>query len=217
MTKRVERRGSRLLVVVVVVLCTAVGACKWVHGDGMPDNAARSDDERKAVESFKGYVEHHFGSYKTNRRERVRLLGGGWVKQYFTADVNSAEIDVQRTTSLISPYTGKLEFRIIRHFTAFHQSREEAMTDAAFPQTSITSHRHNYAYQDGKWVPKIRQHRAFDESAQAVAAWFNSVGDSASAQAVAAWFDCAEVIKAGPNAGETDIEGCLEEYDDINQ
>jgi hypothetical protein len=164
---------------------------------------AQSNDEKKVVDSFKNYVQHHLDSYKTNRREKVTLLGGGWVKEYYEADVNSAEFDVQRTTSLISPYTGRLEFRMIRRFTAFHKSREEAMADTDFPRTDITEHRHNYAYQDGRWIPKIRQHRAFGERARAF-------GNNT-------WFDCAEVIETGANAGETDTNGCLEEYDDAKR
>jgi hypothetical protein len=158
--------------------------------------AQSNDDEKKAVTSFKTYVQHHLESYKTNRREKVSSLGGGWVKEYFEVDAGSAEFDVQRTNSLISPYTGKLEFRMIRHFTAFHRTREEAIADTAFIHSDIASHRHNYAYQDDKWIPKVRQHRA------------EAFGNTE-------WYDCAEVIEKGDNARQTDINGCMEEYDDI--
>jgi hypothetical protein len=70
---------------------------------------AQSNDEKKAVDSFKGHIQHHLDSYKKNRREHVIQLGGGWAKQYYEADVDSAEIDVQRTTSLLSPYTARLD------------------------------------------------------------------------------------------------------------
>jgi hypothetical protein len=163
---------------------------------------AQSDEEKKTVDSFKGYVQHHLDSYKTNRRERVTFLSGGWVQQYYEADVSSAEIDVQRTSSLISPYTGKLEFRMIRRYTAFHKSREEAVVDTVFSRVEVTTHRHNYAYQDGKWVPRIRQHRVPE-----VERLLGSI----------TWYDCAEVIKVGPDAGETNLKGCLEEYDDVKR
>lgn len=85
------------------------------------------------------------------------------------------------------------------------EHRPDNLLAQAFARDVVDDHQqfqgiYNYANQDGKWVPKIRQYSAFREGA--------------SARGVAAWFDCAEVIKTGPNAGENDIEGCLEEYDD---
>src|SRR5579862_658984 len=162
-------------------------------------SATAQSDEKKAVDSLKVYVQHHLDSYQMNRRERVTKLGGGWVKQYFEMDVNSAEMDVQRTTSLISPYTARLDFRMILHLTAFHRSRDEAVEDTVFMQSDIYLHRHNYAYQDGKWVPKIRQHK-----------W-----DIRNALVPMPWSDCTEVVMTGPDAGKTDMFGCLEEFDDV--
>jgi hypothetical protein len=181
---------NRFLSVLLIGVCLQTGPSSVCR--------AQSNDEKTTVDSFKGYVQRHFESYKTNRRERVTKLNAGWAKEYFEPDITSAEIDVQRTTSLISPYTGKLEFRIIRHFTAFHQSREEALADTAFPKTDVVSHIHNYAYQDGRWVPKVRQH------------WMGLFDGRR-------LYDCTEVITTGPDAGETDIIGCMEEYDDIKQ
>src|ERR1700684_3279901 len=122
---------------------------------------AQSDDEKKVVNSFKGYVQHHLDSYKTNRRERIaEAQGGGWIKEYWEMDANSAEMDIQRTTSLLSPYTARLNFRLILYVTMVHQSREDASADTSFSQSPrVFLHRHNYSYQDDKWVPKIRQVR----------------------------------------------------------
>ncbi len=35
------------------------------------------------VKSFKDFLTNHFESYKTDRREQLSKLGGGWVKEYF--------------------------------------------------------------------------------------------------------------------------------------
>src|SRR5450759_2176821 len=150
-----------------------------------------TSSDKQVVASFTAYVHQHFASYDTNRRERITKLGGGWVKMYFQPDQSSVGIDVQRTTSLVSPYVGTLEFQLVEHFTAFHKTRAEAEADTAFINSKVVTHNHSYAYQDGKWVPKTRK----------------NVGNDGTL------YDCDEVITVGDNAGEHDINGCLEEYD----
>lgn len=108
------------------------------------------------VASFKKYVADYMNSYKTDRREMVRLLGGGWAKEYFEP-LPDAGIDVRKTDSLVSPYMGVVEFTLITRYTTFHKTRTEAEADNNFVQTRQTKHRHTYAYQDGSWVPKTRQ------------------------------------------------------------
>jgi hypothetical protein len=158
-----------------------------------PALAQSTSEDKQAVESFKSYIQQHFASYKQNRRERVTMLGGGWVKEYFEPNSDSASIDVQKTTSLITPYTGKLDFQLVRHMTGFHKTREDAAADSSFVKTTIAIHHHTYAFQDGKWLPKVRQHESPGLENQL--------------------FRCDEVITQGPDAGEKDINGCLEEYD----
>src|SRR6266568_6951357 len=150
-----------------------------------------ASSDTQALESFKRYIHQHLASYERNRRERVTKLGGGWVKEYYEPDTNSASIDVERTSSLVSPYTATLDFRLIRHYTTFHKSRAEATTDSSFLKSDAVTHKHTYAYQDEKWMPKIRKYVGYEGEL----------------------YDCDEVITAGDNAGEHDIHGCLEEYD----
>jgi hypothetical protein len=149
-----------------------------------------ASNDKQVVESFRTYMQQHFASYEHNRRERTTLLSQGWMKMYYQPDQSSAGIDVQRTASLVSPYIGTLEFKLVNHFTAFHKSRKEAESDSTFVNSKAVSHTHTYAYQDGKWVPKTRKHVEY--------------GDT---------YNCDEVISVGENAGERDINGCLEEYD----
>jgi hypothetical protein len=173
-------RSRRLNVVAFFII---FGSCLAIGQDG--------DNEKQVVESFTRYVQQHFASYESNRRERTSKLGGGWVKSYYQPEKSSADIDVQKTASLVSPYVGILEFQLIRHDTAFHKSRAEAERDSAFVTSSSITHKHTYAYQDGKWVPKTRKNVGFGGRL----------------------YDCDEVITLGENAGEHDINGCLEEYD----
>lgn len=141
------------------------------------------------VTSFREYLARHLASYKTNNRQTVTLLGGGWVTEFYKPKDETA-IDVQTTNSLVSPYLAVGEFNLVRYRTAFHKTKEEAAADNNYVANDETKHRHTYAYQDGKWVPKTRQNYL---------AILNS------------WSDCNEVIKTGPNIGATNIHGCWEE------
>jgi len=82
--------------------------------------------EREAVvSSFKQYIRDYMDSYKTDKRERVNRLGGGWAKEYFAPDSHYG-IDVKATDSLISPYSGVCEFTMTRRWTAYHATKEDA-------------------------------------------------------------------------------------------
>jgi hypothetical protein len=167
----------------VVAFAVVLGNCLVLGQD--------TDNEKQIVESFTRYVQQHFASYETNRRERTSKLGGGWAKSYYRPDQRSASIDVQKTASLVSPYMGTLEFQLVRYYTAFHKTRPEAERDSAFVNSRAATHKHSYAYQNGVWVPKTRKHVGYDGTL----------------------YDCDEVITFGENAGEHDINGCLEEND----
>jgi hypothetical protein len=159
-------------------------------------SAAQSPDEKKVLDAFKSYISSHLASYKVNRRERVTKLGGGWVKEYYEPEPEYS-INAERTSSLISPYVGSLDFVLVRHYTDFHKTREEAVADSNFVKHDSAKHRHTYAYQDGKWVPKVRKF------------YYGWPLDK--------WFDCDKVITEGENSGAKDIQGCLEEYDNPSE
>src|SRR6267142_6935957 len=169
-----------------VLLCVASFV---ILGQGLALGQDASND-KQVVESFTAYVQRHLASYEHNRRERTTKLGGGWVREYFQPDQSSASIDVQKTASLVSPYIGTVEFQLVQHYTAFHKTRKDAEGDSAFVNSRAVTHKHSYAYQGGKWVPKTRKY----------------VGYSGT-------YDCDEGITVGDNAGERDLNGCLEEYD----
>ncbi len=144
--RRFLLRSYKLNLLALVVLSAAVPGA----------HAAAAQSDADVVKSFKNYVAGYMVSYKTDRREYVGNLGGGWAKIYFEPSGDSS-IDVRKTDSLVSPYMGVLEFTLIKHFTAFHKTRAEAEADNSFTQSTEARHRHTYASQDGTWVPKSRQ------------------------------------------------------------
>jgi hypothetical protein len=148
----------------------------------------RQREDEQAVSSFKSYVTDFVASYKADRREAISKLGGGWVKEYYQP-VGEPSIDVQRVNSLVTPYVGICEFMLRRYRTAFHKTRDEAVRDGHFVESDDTEHRHRYAYQEGKWVPKSRQHLS---------------------TVTGKWSDCNEVITLGENEGAENIFGCWE-------
>lgn len=114
--------------------------------------------ERDAVvKSFKQYIESYIQSYKTDNHERVHKAVAGWVRGYYLPDRNY-NIDIRSTDSLISPYTGICEFTLVSHWTDFHKTKEEAERDDNFIRVESDKHRHTYAFQDGHWVPTLRQY-----------------------------------------------------------
>lgn len=153
------------------------------------------------VKSFKIYLAKHFESYKSDSREQITKLGGGWVKEYYEPNLNY-KIDVQKTNSLITPFTGYCEFILIRHITDFHSSKEEASNDSIFTKSNERTHKHSYGFQEDKWVVTSRSNQD-----QELAKIVNPLTKRSSFDT---WGDCNEVIKLGSQKGETNIFGCWE-------
>lgn len=160
-----------------------------------------SNSEIDPVKSFKEYLSDHFASYDKDKREQLSNLGGGWVKEYYEP-ADNYKIDVKKTNSLITPFTGFCEFTIIRHYTDFHQTMKDASKDSEFIKTDKLIHRHKYGFQEGKWVVTSRKHK--DPELDKIEEQFNwnSSLDN--------WYDCDQIIKLGDNKGASDIFGCWE-------
>jgi len=169
---------------------------------------AQSSDEKRVIDSFDVYVHHHLDSYETNRRERVLLFPAGWVHQYYELDARGSKTDIQRTNSLLTPYVGTLEFRLIRHYTVFYKSREEAAADVHFVRVDVNVHRHTYAYQSEHWLPKERKFHIPEHDRSTVRARI-LLGQPVNDDYIE-WFDC-----NGPIGTQRDIRGCLEEFDSV--
>ncbi len=114
------------------------------------------------LESFKIYSQEFLNSYDKDKRESVMQLGGGWVKLSFRRH-DVFHYDVEKTTSLVSPYTAYLTFVIFRTQSIHHATKEEATLSKIFPYADTTFHKHNYTFENSHWVVKNRQMKyAFD-------------------------------------------------------
>jgi hypothetical protein len=107
------------------------------------------------------------------------------VNENYEPDSVSAAIDIQRTSSLVSPYSGRLTFDLVTRYTAFHKNKSDAAVDSDFTQSKRVSHIHTYAFQNGKWVPQVRRYMGYGGE-----------------------YDRAETINMGPDAGAVSINGC---------
>jgi len=56
------------------------------------------------VSNFELQLENHFKSFKDNPRSRLVKLAGGWVREQFELN-GEYKYDIQKTNSLISPYS----------------------------------------------------------------------------------------------------------------
>ena len=149
--------------------------------------AKTPQESSQVVSSFTNYIATFMASYKVDRRERVSKSSWGWTKEYYEPS-GEPNIDVMRTDSLVSPYLGICEFNLVRHRTGFHSTRADATQDNTFVASDMAQHRHQYAYQNAKWVQKTRE-------------YFSNAGGK--------WYDCNEVGR-GDNAGTTNLFGCWE-------
>ena len=153
------------------------------------------------VKSFKEYIKNYFESYKSNNREQITKLGGGWVKECYEPDYDY-KIDVQKTNSLMTPFIGICEFTLIRRITNFCTSKEDAESDNLFVKSDKRNHIHNYGFQDGKWIVTSRKNQS-----PSLAKLINPMTNSATLDQ---WNDCNEVIKYGELKGASNIHGCWE-------
>ncbi len=142
------------------------------------------------ISSFKELITNHLNSYKNDKREKIVLLGGGWVKEYYDPE-NDYKIDIQKTNSLITPNTGYFEFTLTRHYTAFHKNKNDAMNDTIYLKSDKTIHKHRYGFQENKWVVTSREHQRIDSL-------------------LPDWYDCNEILQEGEQKGMSNIEGCWE-------
>jgi hypothetical protein len=152
---------------------------------------AQSPAEEAVIIAFREYISRHLSSYEQDNRLNVYKLGCGWAKIYYKVE-GEYSIDVQRTSSLISPYIGVCEFKLRRHYTACHPTKEGAQQDSRFVNTDANLHKHMYAYQDNKWVPKKREYYMV----------LPIIGNK--------WFSCDDPIVGEEEKGKRTTGGCIE-------
>ena len=141
--------------------------------------------EEDIKDGFKKFATEYIDSYKTDKRQRVTELGGGWAKEEYTMVESS--YDIQSTNSLVSPYVGICKFTLQRNYTDFFETKDAASNSNKFIASDTRIHIHKYLYQDGKWNVSERTHNTIDK-----------------------WYDCNEIIEEGGNNGNSNIFGCWE-------
>ena len=155
---------------------------------------AQPSKEQNALDSFRSLVRHHADSYKPNGREYVGKSEDGWMKGVFILDLASVKFDVEKTSSLVSPFIGILTFTLAYSFSRVHSTEAEAAADMVLRKAFTTIHKHSFAYQEDKWEAKVREYHTVASVSR---------GD----------FPCDELLLSGSTQWEKDVHGCLEEFD----
>lgn len=155
MLRNKKYRTLTSVAVVALVACSVpVNSRSHVLAASLPQSEAEI-----VVKSFRQTTAEFIASYKTDKREHI--IGGpgkGWHK--VKDEPGEYSIDVRRTDSLVTPYTGILQFSLTGYATVDHPTREEAERDTAFVKDlGRVTHEHTYAFQEGQWVIKQRRHR----------------------------------------------------------
>jgi hypothetical protein len=123
---------------------------------GAQAQASQTPDRAALAASFKEYIARNIKSYETDHHQHIREVAAGWVKTYRELKPDYS-IDLRVTDSLITPYLGTCAFTLIEHQTTPHDTKDGAEKDNDFVDGSTWQHRHNYSYEEGKWVPVSRQ------------------------------------------------------------
>lgn len=115
--------------------------------------------QEEIVESFKKCVADFIRGYGSP--DFVSLYGdvkgvNGWKHEQYEIEPGYT-IDVQTTTSLVTPYIGILVFDLKSRDTDMHQSQSNAENDTVFKSTISFKHKHTYGFQDGQWVLTTRK------------------------------------------------------------
>ena len=145
--KCLENKIKSVLILIVLV---------WITG------CTNNEEKFDPVASFEDRVGKYFQSYKTDNRGAVVNFYDKYVNVYHYPLITYS-IDVQTTNSLVSPYIGYLNYRMVMNYTQMHKSFSEASMDSIFYQVDTTQHKHTYSYQNDKWVLKTMKHFSLDD------------------------------------------------------
>jgi hypothetical protein len=80
----------------------------------------------------------------------------GWQNRKYEQELPYS-IDVRKTDSLVSPYIGTVEFKLYFYLADVHDTKEKAEKDTGFGSVATLRHRYTFAFQQDKWVLKLRE------------------------------------------------------------
>ncbi|KAF0216763.1 MAG: hypothetical protein FD174_3586 [Geobacteraceae bacterium] len=113
--------------------------------------------DTEVVDSFKQYVSDEmkkvFVSYEGTHYNvsYVESNLNFWFKSYHKIDQNY-KIDVEKTTSLISPYVGTLQVEVYYNTSDKFPTKKTAEQATTYKVHSIQTFKITLAYQENKWV-----------------------------------------------------------------
>jgi len=118
-------------------------------------SAQTPSEEQSLVASFKVVSNDFLKSLVEKQGCHTRLasptIPDWWYKECHKFDVDGAKIDVQKTTSLVSPYVGSLVVGDIISNTTRQKTEPEASADNVITHTREKIMEYSFGYQDGKW------------------------------------------------------------------
>ncbi|MBP2657786.1 MAG: hypothetical protein H6Q69_818 [Firmicutes bacterium] len=115
-------------------------------------------DEEMAITSFKETIQKHLHSYQDDPRIIVFSVSTDtkWLKSKCDIPYDYS-YDIQKTNSIITPYTGYLIYKM-RVLTTDNQTTKEAAeacnTFNNNDDNLFIKYRILFSYQDNKWIPK---------------------------------------------------------------
>ena len=146
--------------------------------------------EQEVVDEFKQLAKEHIESFKADNEKITFMPRETFGRSNYTAEArwikdkyiihNDYQFDVQKTNSLISPYTGVLIFKLDRYVVLSYISKDDVEKNdyEPFNLNNQTEHKHTYAFQDGKWVVKERQQHDPLSTLSGMHEWRNCGNDS---------------------------------------
>ena len=153
----------------------------------MPGTALGAPDEQAILMAFQNIVAKHIDGYLSDPRLSVRYVSAEpiinsaayWMKSKIS--VSDSSYDVQKTTSLVSPYLGILNYNVVLNNTKKQPTKELAEKDTDFESPGIPGKaRIAFAFQSDKWVVKKYEYYSdsfgwLEVTAEKMAFWYESL------------------------------------------
>lgn len=131
--------------------------------------ALAAEDEQTVVSSFEEVIQQHINSYQDDPRTMVYYvpgdteyiqIKGGWRKSKCTVS-NDYTYDIQKTNSIITPYTSTLTYKMKILVTNAQASKAAAEACETFNDDHYPNeYRITFSYQHNQWVPKKYEERS---------------------------------------------------------
>ena len=127
----------------------------------LPGTVLSAPDEQVILMTFQDVVTKHIDGYSNDPRISVRYisaepvinLAAYWMKSKIS--VSDSSYDVQKSSSIVSPYIGILNYKVVLYNTKKQPTKELAENDNFFESPGIPgTARITFAFQSNKWVVK---------------------------------------------------------------